>query len=146
MKESLLKIKNVIYLNYQTMPKISEVKYDGPKKTIQSKFSEDAIKDKLKGYTLVQPAKLKDIEAGDDIRYMTNSSFKSGGRVKANKFPEYLVCMNVFKNISWCIQYRDPTLKVWVKSKEKRQKEKDQKEKIIKMYEEGKLVPKKKSK
>lgn len=125
------------------MPKISEVKYEGPKKTVQSKFSEETIKDKLKGYTQVTPGKFKDIKPGDDIRYMTNSAFKSGGRVKANKFPEYLVCMNVFKNISWCIQFRDPTLKIWVKTQESRQKEKDKQAKILKMYEEGKLVQKK---
>ena len=125
------------------MPKISEVKYDGPKKTIQSKFTEDAIKEKLKGYTQVPASKLKDIKPGDDVRYMTNSAFKSGGRIKANKFPEYLVCMNVFKNISWCVQFRDPTLKVWVRTTEARQKEKDKKDKILKMYDEGKLVKKK---
>ena len=125
------------------MQKISEVKYEGPKKTIQSKFTEEKIKDKLKGYTQVIPSKLKDIKPGDDIRYMSNSAFKSGGRIKANKFPEYLVCMNVFKNLSWCIQFRDPTLKVWVKTTETRKKETDKKAKIIKMYEDGKLVQKK---
>ena len=51
--------------------------------------------------------------------------------------------MNVFKNISWCVQLREPTLKVWVKKIEDRQKEKEKKEKILKMYEQGKLVPKK---
>ena len=125
------------------MPKISEVKYEGPKKTVQSKFNEETIKEKLKGYTQVSAPKLKDIKPGDDIRYMTNSAFKSGGRIKANKFPEYLVCMNVFKNISWCIQFRDPSLKIWVKTADTRQKEKDKKAKILKMYEEGKLVQKK---
>ena len=44
------------------MPKISEVKYEGPKKTVQSKFNEDTIKEKLKGYTLVSPGKMKDIK------------------------------------------------------------------------------------
>ena len=125
------------------MPKIGEVKYDGPKKTIQSKFTEENVKEKLKGYTLVTAGKLKDIKAGDDIRYMTNNSFKSGGRIKANKYPEYIICMNVFKNISWCIQYRDPTLKVWVKKTEDRQKEKEKREKILKLYDQGKLVQKK---
>ena len=125
------------------MQKLCEVKYEGPKKTIQSKFTEEKIKDKLKGYTQVTPAKLKDIKPGDDIRYMSNNAFKSGGRIKANKFPEYLVCMNVFKNLSWCIQFRDPTLKVWVKTTEARKKETDKKAKILKMYEDGKLVQKK---
>jgi len=125
------------------MPKIAEVKYEGPKKTVQSKFSEETVKEKLKGYTLVSAGKLKDINSGDDIRYMTNNSFKSGGRIKANKFPEYLICMNVFKKISWCIQYRDPTLKVWVKKTEDRQKEKEKRDKILKLYDQGKLVQKK---
>lgn len=125
------------------MPKISEVKYEGPKKTIQSKFSEENIKDKLKGYTSVPASKFKDIKPGDDIRYMIKNSFKSGGRIKGNKFPEYLICMNVFKNISWCIQFREPTLKIWIRRTEERQKEKEKNEKILKLYEQGKLVPKK---
>ena len=130
------------------MPSIKEVPYTGKKKTIQSQWTEEQIKDKLKGFKLLPLGKLKDIEAGDDIRYMTKSAFKSGGRIKSNKFPEYLVCMNVFKNVSWCVQLKDPTLKVWIKTKEDRQKEKDKKEKdhskIIALYEQGKLVPKKK--
>ena len=125
------------------MPKLSEVKYEGPKKTVQSKFDDETIKNKLVGYKAVPLNKLKEIQSGDDVRYMTNSAFKSGGRIKANKFPEYLVCMNVFKNVSWCIQFKDPTLKVWVKTKESRQKDAEKKAKIIKLYEEGKLVAKK---
>lgn len=123
---------------------LKEVPYTGKKKTIQSQWNEEKIKEKLKGYKLLPLAKLKDINPGDDIRYMTNNAFKSGGRIKSNKFPDYLVCMNVFKNVSWCIQIKDPTLKVWIKKKEDRQKEKDSKDKIIALYEQGKLVPKKK--
>ena len=125
------------------MQKLSKVKYEGPKKTVQSKFSDETIKDKLKGYTLVPNSKLKNINTGDDIRYMTNNSFRSGGRVKANKFPDYIVCMNVFKNVSWCIQIKDPSLKIWVKTIESRQKEKEKNLKVLKMFEEGKLVQKK---
>ena len=51
------------------MQKISEVKYEGPKKTIQSKFTEEKIKDKLKGYTQVIPSKLKDIKPGSKYVY-----------------------------------------------------------------------------
>lgn len=126
------------------MPAIKEVPYTGKKKTIQSQWGEEQIKEKLKGYKVLPLSKIKDIQPGDDIRYMTNNAFKSGGRIKANKFPEYLVCLNVFKNITWCVQLKDPTLKVWIKKKEDRQKEKEKKDKIIAMYEQGKLVQKKK--
>ena len=126
------------------MPTLKEIPYTGKKKTIQSSWNEDTIKAKLEGYRPVPNGKLISIKAGDDVRYMSNNAFKSGGRIKANKFPEYLVCMNVFKNVSWCIQLKDPTLKVWVKTGEDRQKEKAKKDKILKAYEEGKLVQKKK--
>ena len=126
------------------MQKLCEVKYEGPKKTIQSKFSEEAIKEKLKGYTALTPAKFKDIKPGDDIRYMTNNAFKSGGRIKSVKFPDYIVCMNVFKKVTWCVQFKDPTLKIWVRTIEARQKDQDKDAKILKLYKEGKLVPKKK--
>jgi len=115
----------------------------GNKKTVQSKFSAGDIKLKLKGYVELPMNKLKDIEAGDDIRYMTNNAFKSGGRIKSNKFPEYIVIMNVFKKLSWCVQLRDPTLKVWIKTKQMREKEQEKKKAILKMYDEGKLTKKK---
>ena len=31
------------------MPKIGDVKYEGPKKTVQSKFTDETVKEKLKG-------------------------------------------------------------------------------------------------
>ena len=126
------------------MPTLAETPYKGKKKTVQSQWDEDTIKAKLVGYKALPLGKIKDLEPGDDIRYMTNNAFKSGGRIKTNKFPEYLVIMNVFKKLSWCVQMKDPTLKIWVKRKDDRQKEQEKKQKILKMYEEGKLVQKKK--
>ena len=121
----------------------SDVQYDGPKKTIQSKLNTKDIKEKLDGYTLVPANKIKNLQVGDDIRYISNNAFRMGGRIKANNFPKYIVCMNVIKKISWCIQITDPTFKVWVKTTADRQKERTADEKILKMYKDGKLVQKK---
>ena len=117
--------------------------YDGPVKTIQSKFDAKDIKEKLVGYTLVPANKLKTLKIGDDIRYMSKNAFRMGGRIKANNFPKYIVCLNVIKKVSWCVQLNDPTLKIWVKTSEDRQKIRNKDEKILKMFKDGKLVQKK---
>lgn len=101
------------------------------------------IKKKLEGYSPVKPQALPNIKPGDKLRYMVQNEFRGGGAVKINKYPEYIVLVNVVNKASWCMQLKDPTLKVWVKSLEKVNSERDQKEKIWQLYKEGKLIKKK---
>ena len=100
-------------------------------------YTKTDIKEKLKGYTLVR--NVKDIKPGDNVRYIVDSEFRTGGVVKLNKYPKYLVLLNVVKNVSWCVQLTNPTLKVYVKTLEKINKERKEKEKIYKMYKNGEL-------
>jgi len=106
------------------MQRLSHTKDDGSKKTIQSKLSDKNIKDKLIGYDSLPLNKIKNILPGDDIRYMSNNKFRCGGRVKANNYPNYIVLLNVYKKVSWCVQLSDPTLKIWIRNKDRRVQEK----------------------
>ena len=101
------------------------------------------IKKKLEGYKAIQLNKTADLKPGDRIRYMTNNEFKGGGAIKINKYPDYIVLLNVVNKATWCMQLKDPTLKIWVKPLSYMQKEKEETEKIMKLYKEGKLVRKK---
>lgn len=121
--------------------------------SVQASFTGNKIKEKLVGYKKLQNKDFCTLKMGDNIRYSINNEFRGGGKVKLVKFPQYLVCMNVVKNLSWSVQMTDPTLIIWVKTKEAQAKEReDQKnhiaemEKVYKMYKDKKLVPKSKCK
>jgi hypothetical protein len=100
------------------------------------------IKKKLVGYKSIPLCKAKDLKPGDRIRYMKDNEFKGGGAVKINKYPDYVVLLNVINKASWCMQLKEPSLKLWVKTLEKVASEKEDMYKIVQMYKEGKLVKK----
>lgn len=116
----------------------------------QSKFTPDDIKEKVKDYKKIQATHWDLIKAGDMVRYFSSgksadkkhSTFKMGGIVKQNMYPKYLVIANYYKNLSWCVQYTDPNLIIYLKSLEIINKERKQKEKTWTLFKTGKLVPK----
>ena len=105
----------------------------------QSSLSAADIKQKLVGYTRVPANGLSKIVPGDRVRYMSQGNFRGGGSVKINKFPDYLVLVNLNSKASWCMQIKDPTLKVWNKSMKSVLKEKTEKDKIYALYKSGQL-------
>ena len=88
-------------------------------------------KEALDGYTLVKNTELHTVAIGDNIKYAVDSVLKGGGVVKTNKFPDYIAVKNRFKSISWCVQLKEPTLQIWVRTQE------------TDLYKSGKLVLKK---
>ena len=98
------------------------------------------IEQKLEGYKRLKNNQIKSLEPGDNIRYSINGEFRGGGKVKMVKFPTYLICMNVIKNVSWSVQLKDPTIMIWVKTKTSMDAEKDEMAKVYEMYKSGKLV------
>ena len=109
----------------------------------QTNFTRKDIDDKLKDYKEIVKKDLGKILPGDSIRYFTNNEFRGGGVVKINKFPEYIVLLNVIKNVTWCMQIKsDPTLKVFVKSSTIKQKQQEEMKKVYEMYKQGKLQAK----
>ena len=61
----------------------------------QSELSAADIKQKLVGYTLVKPNQIVNLKAGDRVRYKSQNQFRMGGVVRSNKFPDYIVLVNL---------------------------------------------------
>ena len=122
-----------------TVRKITmEPNFEG--KSVQANFSKEVIKEKLKEYKKIQPEKWKDIQVGDLMRYTSNGTFKSGGHVKRNSYPDYIVLVNYSKNISWCVQLKsDPNLTIYIKSAKKIKTENEKMKEVYKLYKEGLL-------
>ena len=108
-----------------------------------SSKDKDVIKQKLEGYVLVKPGNLAELKPGDRVRYMVNGELRGGGAVKQNRWPNYVVLMNVINKVTWCMQLKEPSLKVWCRPLEKVNKEKADAQKIYELYKQGKLVKKK---
>jgi len=109
-------------------------------------FTKQKIESKLIGYKKCTSKDLKNLEPGDNIRYSINHEFRGGGRIKIVKYPDYLVCMNVIKNVSWSVQLKDPTLILWVRTKDAQEIERQEKERVWELYKQGQLVDSKTSK
>ena len=97
----------------------------------------------LEGYTERKGQSLENVKPGDKIRYLSDNSFKKGGIVKINKWPQYIVCLNPTNKATWCVQLNIPDLKIWTKSMEDQSKELQKMREVYKLYREGKLVLKK---
>lgn len=108
--------------------------------SVQKSFTQKKIDQKLEGYKRLRSNQFKTLVSGDNIRYSINGEFRGGGKVKMVKFPDYLICMNVIKNVSWSVQLKDPTIMIWVKTKESQDAEKDEMAKVYQLYQAGKLV------
>ena len=108
--------------------------------SVQKSFTQKKIEQKLEGYKRLKSNQFKTLASGDNIRYSINGEFRGGGKVKLVKFPDYLICMNVIKNVSWSVQLKDPTIMIWVKTKESQDAENVEMKKIWDLYQQGKLV------
>ena len=105
-----------------------------------SNVSASDAKDLLDGYTFVKNADFQKIEQGYNIKYSVDGVLKGGGIVKTNKFPDFIAVKNKFKNISWCVQLKEPTLQIWIKTPDTELKELAEKKKIWELYKSGKLM------
>lgn len=97
-------------------------------------------KESLEGYTFLKNSEYQNIKPGYNVKYAVDSVLKGGGIVKTNKFPEFIAVKNKYKQISWCVQLKDPTLQIWVKTPEDEEKEIQEKRKVWELYKAGKLM------
>jgi hypothetical protein len=97
-------------------------------------------KELLDGYLYVKESEIQSLNPGDNIKYAVEGVLKGGGILKAIKFPEYLALKNRYKSISWCVQLKEPTLQMWVKTQEMEAKEVEEKKKIWQLYKSGKIM------
>ena len=105
-----------------------------------SNVSSSEAKDLLDGYTHLKDAEFKTLKVGDNVKYAVDGVLKGGGIVKTNKFPDYIALKNKWKSISWCVQLKEPTLQIWVRTPETDAKEAEEKKKIWDLYKAGKLM------
>jgi hypothetical protein len=97
-------------------------------------------KDMLDGYVYVKESEIQSLAPGDNIKYAVEGVLKGGGILKTNKFPDFLALKNRYKSISWCVQLKEPTLQMWVKTQEMELKEAEEKKKIWQLYKSGKIM------
>tara|TARA_Y100000389_G_scaffold164614_1_gene168438 strand:- start:36731 stop:37006 length:276 start_codon:yes stop_codon:yes gene_type:complete len=69
----------------------------------------------LKGFKEIQKTKYANIPLGSYVRYFKNGELRYGGFLKVMKYPDYMVLFNYKKKVSWSVQFKDPSLHVWVK-------------------------------
>lgn len=105
-----------------------------------SNVSPSEAKVALDGYTQVKNTELESISPGDNLKYAVDGVLKGGGLCKTNKYPDYIALKNKYKSISWCVQLKEPTLQLWVKTQETEAKEAEEKKKIWELYKAGKLM------
>lgn len=77
---------------------------------------------------------METLQIGDRVRYFVNSEFRTGGIVKFVKFPAYFVLANYKKNVSWSVQMKEPTLKVYRKSVTQIKKDNEEMRKVYAEY------------
>lgn len=90
--------------------------------------------DALEGFEKVRPNKIKDLKPGDLIKYSSDNCLKHGGFVSRNMYPTYIVLANYSRRVTWCVQLANPSLKLYVKSKEMLANERNEKKRILKAY------------
>jgi hypothetical protein len=75
--------------------------------------------DILTGFDKVKMNKIEKLKPGDLIKYRVDKVLKHGGLLSKNMYPNYLVLVNYAKHVTWCVQLSNPTLILYVKSKER---------------------------
>ena len=78
----------------------------------------------LKGYRKVRLDQIKNLKPNDLIKYSVDNVLKHGGFLKRNAYPKYLVLANYGKGVTWCVQLTQPSLILWVRTKQSRDEEK----------------------
>lgn len=126
--------------------------YKKPKEgSRQDNLTADQIKNKLQGYKALKTSKdkeslltLKPFKVW--IRYFNTvtKEFRVGGLLKmVDKELRYIMLVNTTKNLTWSVQLKDCIIfipKDLEKQEQAKQKEQSTKEKLYKLYQQGKLA------
>lgn len=92
----------------------------------------------LKDFKRVRADKICELKMGDLVKYSVNKELRHGGMVHKNMFPKYLVLANYQKQVTWSVQLTEPTLVLYVKTKEKIAEEKREMKQVYAAYKEMK--------
>lgn len=92
----------------------------------------------LKEFKRVRADKICELKVGDLVKYSVNKELRHGGMIHKNMFPKYLVLANYQKKVTWSVQLTEPTLVLYVKTKEKIAKERKEMKELYVAYKESK--------
>ena len=144
-----------LYIKKQETDETTENEYQQPSipkrqqqyKSKQSKFTEDEIAEKLRGYVPLKTSEQKKyLETlplfKTWIRYHNTKldQFRSGGILIKVSHPDYIVLRNTNNNVAWSVQLKDNIIYVPdPKIKRERDKEQRVKDKLYEMFQRGEL-------
>lgn len=111
----------------------------------QDNLTKEQIRQKLKGYRALKTPSEKEYLLNLKpfkvwVRYFNNvtKEFRVGGLLKmVDKELRYIMLVNTSKNLTWSVQLKDCI--IFIPKEEEKQKEQSTKEKLYKLYQNGKL-------
>lgn len=123
-----------------SLKRIAEDNYIKEKKGKQDLINEDngEIIKNLKNFINVPKEFCEYLILGARIKYITNDGiFRYGGILINNKFPDYIVLLNPYKKITWCVNLN--TNNIFMEDMKKKKEEKNIKDSLFKLYEQNLL-------
>lgn len=112
-----------------------------PKKQVFENYTNEEAKAQLEDYNQISKEELSHLQIGSNIKYAVSNVLKGGGILKA-VHGDYFVLQNRYKPISWCVQFRHPSLKIWILDESKAKSNDKETEKIMDLFKQGKLIKK----
>lgn len=123
-----------------SLKRITEDNYIKEKKGKQDLINEDngEIIKNLKNFISVPKEFCEYLILGARIKYITDEGiFRYGGILINNKFPDYIVLLNPYKKITWCVNLN--TNNIFMEDMKKKKEEKNIKDSLFKLYEQNLL-------
>ena len=131
--------------NTKPFSRLGETDYKKPEKgTAQSKFTKKQIDDKLRHHKVIHGKEICKVPLGTWVRYANKKTgaFRVGGVLTLVSYPKYIVLKNPILQLSWSVQISDNQF--YAPDSDTKEYEKQQKERVYKAYQRGKLAPTKK--
>lgn len=123
-----------------SLKRITEDNYIKEKKGKQDLINEDngEIIKNLKNFISVPKEFCEYLILGSRIKYITEDGiFRYGGILINNKFPDYIILLNPYKKITWCVNLN--TNNIFMEDMKKKKEEKNIKDSLFKLYEQNLL-------
>ncbi len=123
-----------------SLRRINQDNYEKETYCIQDQINED--KDKviaaLKDFVRIPYEYCEHLVLGARIKYISDEGkFRTGGILIKNGFPDYIVCLNGYKKLTWSVNLRKNN--IFMEDLRVKQKIKKEKDNLYKLYEAGLL-------
>jgi hypothetical protein len=124
-----MSIKRIVEDNY--------IKENKGKQDLINEDNEKIIKN-LKNFISIPKEFCEYLILGAKIKYITKDGlFRYGGILINNKYPDYIVLLNPYKKITWCVNLN--TNNIFMEDIKKKKEEKNIKESLFKLYQQNLL-------